>query len=145
MTSENGWASDHLTFRTPDSCGYLLISLGHLKQTTLTKTSQQYRNVMLVTGKTVKPFMPYAEIPASTLTINDTTLTISTNGFATAVIDCEKEDVTIDGANGNPMTRVTDQFGNLSAEFLRLATGDNLLTYDGDIVSATLDLRIWEL
>lgn len=144
-TATGGWVSDQLTFHTPDGCGYVLISLGHIKQTTPGKTTQQYRNVMLATGTAAKPFRAYDTPSESSIAINDTILTITSSGIGTAVIDCEKENVSIDGANGNPVSKVTDPYGNLSESYLRLAKGVNEITFSGDITAVSVEPRFWTL
>lgn len=144
-TATGGWVPDQLTFHTPDGCGYVLISLGHIKQTTPGKTTQQYRNVMLATGTAAKPFRAYDTPSESSIAINDTILTITSSGIGTAVIDCEKENVTVDGANGNPISKVTDAYGNLSESYLRLAKGANEITFSGDITAVSVEPRFWKL
>lgn len=144
-TSVGDWVDDYLTFKTPSECGYVLISLGHIKQTTLSKITQQYRNVMLATGTAAKPFRAYDTPSESSIAINDTILTITSSGIGTAVIDCDKENVSIDGANGNPVSKVTDPYGNLSESYLRLAKGANEITFSGDITAVSVEPRFWTL
>ena len=141
-SSISGWVADSLTFHTPQYCGYLLVSLSH--PTTL-ETSWKYRNVMLTTGTEAKPFRAYGTPSESAITVNDITLTMTASGIGTAVIDCEKENVTVDGANGNPISKVTDAYGNLSASYLRLAKGANEITFSGDITAVSVEPRFWTL
>lgn len=144
-TSAGEWVSDYLTFKTPAECGYALISLGHIKQTTPGKTTQKYRNVMLAYGTEAKPFRAYATPSDSVIKINDAALVITSSGFDTAVIDCEKESVLIDTTNGNPNTQVLDKYGNLSASYLQMITGVNTITFDGDITAVSVEPRFWTL
>ena len=144
-TAPSGWQADSLTFHTPQGCGYLLISLGHIGVDTPGKTSQKYRNVMLNTGTTAETFRAYTTPTASTFKINNTTLHLLSTGFKTAIVDCDKENVSIDGANGNPSTTVKDQYGNTSEEYLQLATGNNTITYSGDITACSIDTKMWNL
>lgn len=128
------------TFRTPSNCGYMVIAF------TAPQSSSNYvlSSVMLNKGQTAQPFRPYTGNASSSITINDTTLTL-TEDFTEAIIDCEKENVTLDGANGNPASRITDQYGNLSASYLQMITGVNTITFDGDITAVSVEPRFWTL
>ena len=144
-TSEgSGWVSGSLTFHTPQECGYILISLGSFSLSTQVG-SHKFRKVMLAYGTTAQPFVAYSAPTDYTFTVNDTILSFSANGFVNAVIDCENEDLTIDGANGNPYSSLTDSNGNLSEQYLQFKTGNNACDFTGNIIDVNIDPRYWEL
>ena len=144
-TSVGEWVSDYLTFKTPAECGYVLISLGHIKQTIPGKTTHKYRNVMLAYGTEAKPFRAFRAPTMTNFTINDVTLTFIESGFDTAVIDCDRENFALDGADLNSGSRLIDKNGNLSVDYLQLAKGENEVSWSGDITEVSIDTRFWEL
>lgn len=144
-TAPSDWVDDYITFHTPQECGYILISLGHIGVSTPAKTSQKYRNVMLNTGTTAETFRAYTTPTISTLKIKNTTLQLSTTGFKTAIVDCDRENVEIDGADSNQNATLLDQYGNTSEDFLQLAKGNNTITYNGDITACSIDTKMWNL
>ena len=136
------WKPISVSFTTPSECGYVLIAFTNSDNST---TKREIRNIMLNGGKTAKTFRGFAAPSTSTLTINDIKASITSSGFDTAVIDCEKESVLIDTANGNPNTQVLDKYGNLSASYLQMITGVNTITFDGDITAVSVEPRFWTL
>ena len=136
------WKPISVSFTTPSECGYVLIAFTNSDNST---TKREIRNIMLNNGKTAKTFRGFAAPSTSTLTINDIKASITSSGFDTAVIDCEKESVLIDTANGNPNTQILDQYGNLSESYLRLAKGANEITFSGDITAVAVEPRFWTL
>lgn len=140
----SGWLADSITFHTPKECGYILISLG--SRTIPTQTgAHQFRKVMLAYGTEAQPFSAYSTPTEFMFKVNDTTLTFTASGFNNAIIDCEKEDITIDGANGNPQTMLTDENGNVAEQYLHFVVGRNVCDFDGDIVDINIDPKFWEL
>lgn len=129
-----------LTFHVPATCMNALFIFYRTDNTTGT-----FSNIMLASGTEVLPFLPYASLATETLTINDTTLSFQTAGFNTAVIDCEKENFTIDGVNANMTATVYDQYGNLSTNYLRLVEGTNTVTYSSDITAVSIVPHFWDL
>ena len=99
---------------------------------------------MLNAGSTALTFYGWDTTYTSTLKINNTSITIS-GKFASGEINCETENVTIDGVSGNTKTKVTDQYGNLSTEFLNLKAGNNTITFGNVITAVSIDPRYWEL
>lgn len=139
------WVPLELSFKTPAECGYIYIIFAQIGTSSPALTTQKFRNIMVNRGKEPQPFRSYSAVtPTSVLKINGTELTI-TEAFSTAIIDCEKENVTIDGSNGNPVSRLTDQYGNLSASYLQMIVGANAITYSGDITAVTIEPRFWVL
>lgn len=137
-----GWKHMRLTFHTPTECGYIFVIIQN--PFALDRTIQA-KNIMLNGGKTERTFRPYDDSSTSQIQINDIILEFTINGYDTAVIDCEKENVTIDGVNGNPNSMLTDQYGNLSVSYLQMLTGVNTITYSGDITAVSVEPRFWEL
>ena len=129
-----------LTFKTPSECRYIIIAF------TLDKvsTSQSFTSIMLNKGSTAKPFKAYNASISSTLKINNTTMTIA-ESYASAVIDCDKENVVLDGVASNQNVTIVDQYGNISEEYLQLAKGNNTITYSGDITACSIDTKMWNL
>lgn len=129
-----------LTIHTPVTCGYIVICL--FKSSATRAVFSEFR---INAGKTVKPFKPYSLNTAFTLTVGNIALQIASTGFDTAVIDCERENVAIDGVDSNNAVTVLDEFGNLSVDFLRIEQGDSLISYDGEITALSIQPRFWEL
>lgn len=129
-----------LTFRTPTDC--LHIWIGFIRPE---KTSGTFSNIMLTSGLSALPFQPYEAMSLEQLTVGDTTLEISMNGFDTAVVDCEREDFTVNGANGNMNTAIVDQYGNISVDYIQLEKGNNQISFSSGITSVTIEPRFWEL
>ena len=138
----SGWQSFSMPFHTPSECGYivcLFARLGSFSDATL-----KFRKIMLNQGTTALPFLEYSASTPSSLTINGTT--ISFNGaFASGEVDCERENITIDGADSNSGASVTDQYGNLSVDYLQFKTGNNSISWTGEITAVSIDPRFWEL
>lgn len=128
------------TFHTPVDCGYVLIGLFGTNGSTA-----QWMNTMLSAGTSRRTFQPYVDAIDNALTINNTTLQFSVTSFGEAVIDCERENFTIDGADANNASAVLDPYGNMSVDYLQLAQGTNTVTFSGDIASVTVDKRLWQL
>ena len=129
-----------LTFHVPSNCSNTLFIFYRTDNTTGT-----FSSIMLASGTEVIPFQPYATEATETITIGNTTLQFTTSGFNTTVIDCEKENFTVDGVNYNGKSTILDQYGNYSEEYLKLDKGDNTVTYTSDIASVTIEPRFWEL
>ena len=133
-------ASSSITFKTPTECGYILI--GFFKESA---SAGSFSSIMLANGTTAQSFRPYVENSLESISIGDITLQFSVSTFSTAVIDCENENLTIDGVDSNNASYVIDQYGNVSAEYLRLPEGSSVVTLSSGIASASITLRTWEL
>ena len=131
----------NLTFKTPTDCKNIVIAFTAEKHNT---QNHVFSSLMLNKGKVKKNFRQYVASVTSVLTIGNTTLTME-DSFATAVIDCDKENVTMDGIDSNTSVTLTDQYGNTSEEYLQLATGNNTITYSGDITACSIDTKMWNL
>lgn len=138
--SRSGAGALSLTFHVPSTCSNTLIIFYRTDN-----TAGSFSSIMLSTGTSVLPFYPYGNSTIETVTINDTVLRFTTSGFDSAVIDCEKEDITIDGVNANSLVEVYDQYSNLSVDYLQLKTGTNTVNYTSGIESMTIEPRFWEL
>lgn len=129
-----------LTFHVPATCANVLFIFYRTDNTTGT-----FSSIMLASGTEVLPFQPYQSLATETFTINDTTLSFQTSGFDTAVIDCEKENFTIDGVNANMTSTVYDQHGNLATNYLRLVEGNNTVSFTNDITAVSIVPHFWDL
>lgn len=127
-------------FHTPTECAYVLIGLY-----STAGRSMSWDNIMLSSGTSRRTFRPYVDSVANTFTLGNTALKFSLQSFEEAVIDCERENFTVDGAEMNGISSVQDQYGNLSVNYLQLNKGDNAVSFSGDIASVTIDRRIWQL
>lgn len=136
--SENDSIS--FTFKTPTDCTRIMLIFYATDITAITIT-----DIMLVMGAEAQPFKPYEADTSETITINDTTLKIMLNGFGEAVIDCERENFSVDGADNNIGISVLDQYGNLSVDYLKLDKGENQISFSEGITSVSVDCRFWEL
>lgn len=137
--SASGLKIQH-TFKTPAECGYILITFYRTDGTGIL-----FSNVMLVAGSEAKTFKAYSSPVQTDFTIGKVTLSMLSEGFDAAEIDCERENLTIDGVEKNNIASIIDQFGNASVDFLQLIKGDNAVAFSGDIDSVVMDPRIWEL
>ena len=131
-----------LTFHVPPNCSNTLI-IFYAQLRTLGK----YSNIRLTSGKESSSFRPYdTNTHTEKFTINNTTMQFTSSGFNSAVIDCEKENFTVDGANYNPKSSVLDQYGNTSVDYLKLEEGSNEVTYTTDLISSvSINPKFWEL
>ena len=132
----------NLTFHVPPTCSNTLVEFVRGGIDTGT-----FSNIRIVSSTSVQPFIPYSAVGfTEKITLGSTTLSFTTKGFSTAVIDCEKENLTVDGINYNSSSIVTDVYGNISPDYLRLESGDNAVSYTTDAISAvSIDPRMWEL
>lgn len=138
--SRSGAGEMSKSFRVPTNCSNVLFIFYRTDNTEGT-----FSNIMLAAGTEVFPFQPYASLATESITIGNTTLLFTTSGFDTAVIDCEKENFTIDGVNANANSTVIDQYGNLATDYLQLDKGDNIVTYTSDITAVSIEPNFWEL
>lgn len=129
-----------LTFHTPTDCTRLLIVFFTTDSTTITISS-----IMLAKGSEAQTFRSYAADTTETFSIGDTTLKILLNGFSTAVIDCERENFSVDGVDNNTGISLVDQYGNLSVDYLKLDKGENQISFSEGITAVSVDCRFWEL
>ena len=90
-------------------------------------TSGDFRYIMLSAGTAPLPFRPYDADTTNSFTLGSRTLRFVANGFAQAVIDCERENITIDGVDANMNASVIDEDENLSVEYLQLDKGTNVV------------------
>lgn len=129
-----------LAFHTPATCNRIVVCF-----TTADGSRGSFSSIMMVNGTEAKPFRPYIGDTPSVLTIGDTSLNFSVNGFGTAIVDCERENLQIDGTDNNAVSSVIDQYGNLSSEYLRLEQGANTVNFSGDITSVSVEPHYWDL
>lgn len=128
------------TFKTPAECGYLLIAFYRTDGTGIL-----FSNVMLTAGSEAKAFKAYISPVQTDFTIGNVTLSMLSEGFDVAEIDCERENIVIDGTEKNNIASILDPYGNLSVDYLHLDKGENAVAFSGDIDSVVLDPRFWEL
>lgn len=130
------------TFTTMPDTGYVLF----IFKRSSGSGSITFSSFMINTGSNkYYAFQPNHGTTPEYVSINDTALSFTTNGFDTAVIDCERENFTINGGNANNMVTVQDSNGNESLEYLRLDKGGNKITMSSGIASATIEPRFWDL
>ena len=128
------------TFRTPTDCTKIILIFYATNTTAIT-----IDHIMMTMGAEAKPFKPFELDTSETITINGTTLKILLNGFGEAVIDCERENFSVDGADNNIGVSILDQYGNLSVDYLKLDKGENEVSFSEGISTVTIDPRYWEL
>lgn len=105
-----------------------------------------FQSIMLAYGAEVQPYRAFGSALTSSFGFwGDGSIRITAQGFGTAVIDCERENFSIDGMSDNIDTTVIDNYGNLSAQYIQLDKGNQEVSINGDIVSASIDPRFWEL
>ena len=138
--SRSGAGTLTLTFHVPVICSNVLFMFYRPDN-----TSGSFTSIMLNTGTTAAPFVAYGGESTDSITINDTTLSFNHRGFTEAVIDCERENFTVDGVNSNNKATLLDQYGNLSDEYLCLAKGNNAVSYTANITAVSVQKRLWEL
>lgn len=140
FVSKSVSGSSSLTFKTPSDCGCAcFIFYG------TTNSATTFSSIMLTGGKTAKTFKAYADPSTNTLVVNDVSLSFSISGFDTAQIDCEKENFSVEGVDSNGMATVLDKYGNLAVDYLQLKTGNNTISWTGEISAVSIDPRFWEL
>lgn len=136
------WKEILLKFKTPTDCGYVMLIF--TRPMPVGAWNCHYRNIMLNKGTTALPYRPYAGSSPSNIQIGDIILTID-GTFNTAVIDCERENVALDGTDANNNAVITDAYDNISVDYLQLVQGDSEVTFDGEITAMTITPRFWEL
>lgn len=129
-----------MTITTPMECGYILIGFYADAGGAVT-----FSSLMLNTGTTAQPFRPWGEDEPETFTLGDVSVKFYTHGFNSVVIDCDKENVLIDGVENNNAVRVLDQGGNVSVVFLHLPKGTSTVGMSSGITSAKMVPNFWEL
>ena len=142
LTSSNTFqaGSTDYTINTPTECGYILIGFYADNGGAVT-----FSSIMLNVGTTPQPFRPWGEDQPETISIGDVSIKIYTSGFNTAVIDCDNENILIDGVENNSAARVLDQYGNVSVNFLHLPKGTSTVGISSGITSAKMVPNFWEL
>ena len=139
FVSNNG-GNIALPFRTPSDCSAILIAFFTTNSTPITVSS-----IMVAKGSEAQPFKAFAADTTETFTMGDTTLKILLNGFGTAVIDCERENFSVDGVDNNTAISLVDQYGNTSVDYLQLKKGENEIAFSSGITAVVMDTRFWEL
>lgn len=138
--------SNNTRIETPFDCSYILIILAGQASGSYT-----FGSLMLNLGASAKTFAQYATAYSEFKTIKGylnpsrqivTTLRINTP-FETAVIDCENENVTIEGVNGNPFVTVKDSNNKPSALFTKLYP--DYQSYTLTNATGVLTPNYWEL
>lgn len=133
--------SQSITFTTPSDCEIIMLLVtGDADTYTLS-------NVMLAYGATALPYSdwnnPHDYYDAPYIVVGGVKLTINED-FLKCDIDCENEDVFLEGVISNIVTTVTEN-GDTSPKFLTLAPGNNTITLSMAITSGTIEKRLWEL
>lgn len=135
------WHEISISVNAPSECGYLFILFASQGSVNY---APKFRNIMLNKGAEVLPFRGYYPLAPSSLTLNNTVLTMQ-GAFDIGIVDCERENVAIDGINSNGTVSLRDTSGNLSADYLKLNKGNNTISFDGEIAAISIDPRFWEL
>lgn len=128
------------SFRTDTNTRYAIIAFIFSSLDTPNITS-----LMLAKGTTAQPFRAYVTEQVDTVTVGDTTMKITSQGFDEAEIDCERENLSMDGSDSNINATVLDQYGNASVDFLALKEGSNTVSYTSGITAVSVEPRFWEL
>lgn len=132
----------NLAFHTPKECRNIVLLFAANSK----PSAHIFTNIMLNAGKTAKAFRAYATLSAASVSLNGITARFEAAGFDTIEIDCESENIKIDGADINNITRIVDQYGNMSANYLALEKGANPFEYSiTDADAVRIDPRYWEL
>ena len=115
-----------------------------------------FEDIQLNFGAESKPYAPYSDSTASAIMFGDTLIRLSELGDY-MYIDCETMNAFREaGQNLNPLVSITDEFGNLTANFPRLVPGVNFINThpssdyidfgDNDwITKVTIEPRFWSL
>lgn len=134
----------HLPIKPPAECDAVLIIISAVASEYQTHIVEKMRLCLGYPVETL-PFKPYGS-ESSTFTIthnqNPIQMTINT-GFKTAVIDCDTENVLIEGQNGNLFTSITES-GQRTANFLSLPKGSSACNFT-NITAAVVKPNYWEL
>lgn len=112
------------------------------------KTDNSTRTIsglMLAMGDSAQTFREYVSSQTDTFTIGGVTISMRTQGFATAEIDCVKENFLIDGEEKNTSISVVDSDGNPSEAFITIPKGSSEVSFTNGITAASIDPRYWEL
>lgn len=129
-----------MTFKVPTNSSIAMIVFERPDGTPCT-----FSSIMLSAGSAEQTFRPYVEENTNSFTLGSRTLRFVANGFEQTVIDCERENIAIDGVDANMNSTVLDEDSNLSVEYLQLDKGSNEVDYSSDITEAIIDPRLWEL
>lgn len=140
--SYTGTQTISFTFKTDSDTAYVIIAFYFVSGGSRTL---DITDLMLVKGTTAQPFRAYATAQIDTFTVGDTTMQITSQGFDDAVIDCERENLSMDGSDSNINATVLDQYGNLSVNYLALQEGSNEVTFTNGITAVSVEPRFWEL
>ncbi len=151
----SGWRPMSIAVHTPPECGYLLIIF--TRKSTHSTAIQRYRYIMLNQGTEALTFREYNSAASSLLKfgpqvygsytklIEPMQMTIA-GTFDVVEIDCERENVTMDGVNANRSVTLTDGDGNISADYLKFESqAATLITPSGEISGIFIDPKFWEL
>lgn len=140
--SYTGTQTISFTFKTDSDTAYVIIAFYFASGGSRTL---DITDLMLVKGTTAQPFRAYTTAQIDTFTVGDTTMQITSQGFDDAVIDCERENLSMDGSDSNINATVLDQYGNLSVNYLALQEGSNEVTFTNGITAVSVEPRFWEL
>lgn len=140
--SYTGTQTISFTFKTDSDTAYVIIAFYFVSGGSRTL---DITDLMLVKGTTAQPFRAYTTAQIDTFTVGDTTMQITSQGFDDAVIDCERENLSMDGSDSNINATVLDQYGNLSVNYLALQEGSNEVTFTNGITAVSVEPRFWEL
>lgn len=130
-----------ITFTTPADCELIMLLV------TGDADTYTISNVMLAYGSAVFPYSewhnPHEYFDGPVISINEVVVTINED-FLDCDIDCETEDVYLEGVLSNTAVSVTE-YGELTPKFLTLKSGNNGVALSMQITGGTIDKRLWEL
>lgn len=135
---QNGTVTN--TFTTEYDTAYVIYSIYGTNNVSITASS-----LMLAMGDSAQTFRPYVSSQTDTFSIGDVTISMKTQGFASAEIDCVRENFLIDGEEKNTSVSVVDSNGNPSEEFLAIPKGNSTVTFNNGITAVSIDPQYWEL
>lgn len=133
--------SQSITFTTPSDCEMIMLLV--------TGDADTYvlSNVMLAYGSEPLPYSewhnPHDYYDAPFIGMNGIKLTINED-FLECDIDCENEDVYLEGVLSNTVVSVTEN-GEITPKFINLKSGNNNITLSTQITGGTIEKRLWEL
>lgn len=128
------------TFTTEYDTAYIIYSIYGANNVSITASS-----LMLAMGDSAQTFRAYVSSQTDTLSIGGVTVSMRTKGFASAEIDCVRENFLIDGEENNTSVSVVDSNGNPSEEFLAIPKGSSTVSFSSGITAVSIVPQYWDL